>query len=60
MTRDRRYFYIYHSFSVANFGVGRQGMLDELVWDKNTGWPKFKNGNTPSVKALVPFKKTKH
>jgi len=59
MTQDNRYFYMYHSFNVANFGVGRQGMLDELVWDKQTGWPIFKNGNTPSVKAPVPFKKTK-
>jgi len=58
-TQDKRYFFIYHSFSVSEFRIGRQGMLDELVWDKKTGWPKFKNGNTPSVVAPVPFKNTR-
>jgi len=39
--------------------IGRQGMLDEVIWDKETGWPRFKNGNTPSVRAEMPFAKTR-
>lgn len=53
---DNRWFYLYHSYNATDFEyVGRQGMLEELVWDKTSGWPRFKNGNTPSVTAQVPF-----
>jgi len=38
--------------------VGRQGMLDEVVWDKQTQWPHFKNGRSPSSMAAMPFRKT--
>ena len=59
-TPDKRYFYLYHSYNAIDFEyVGRQGMLDELVWDDATGWPHFKNGNTPSVSAEMPFANTK-
>jgi len=34
-------------------------MLDEVVWDEGTGWPRFKNGNTPSVQVEMPFANTK-
>lgn len=55
-TPDNRYFYLYHSYNATDFEyIGRQGMLDELVWDKTSGWPRFKNGNTPSVSAEMPF-----
>ncbi len=58
-TPDNRYFYLYHSYNSTDFEyIGRQGMLDEVVWDKDTRWPHFKNGNTPSVQAKMPFAKT--
>jgi len=59
-TPDNRYFYMYHSYNSTDFEyIGRQGMLDEVIWDKGTGWPRFKNGNTPSVQAEMPFPKTR-
>lgn len=59
-TPDNRYFYLYHSYNAIDFEyIGRQGMLDELMWDESTGWPHFKNGNTPSVTAQMPFLNTK-
>jgi len=59
-TPDNRYFYLYHSYNAIDFEyIGRQGMLDEVVWDDATGWPRFKNGNTPSVQAEMPFANTK-
>jgi beta-xylosidase len=58
-TPDNRYFYMYHSYNAIDFEyIGRQAMLDELVWDEATGWPRFKNGNTPSVRAEMPFANT--
>lgn len=58
-TPGNRYFYMYHSYNATDFEyIGRQGMLDELVWDKDTGWPKFLNGTYASDKAPVPFKNT--
>ncbi|HZL12159.1 MAG TPA: family 43 glycosylhydrolase [Prolixibacteraceae bacterium] len=58
-TPDQRYFYLYHSYNTTDFEyVGRQGLLDELVWDDKSGWPRFKNGNTPSVQAEMPFAAT--
>ena len=59
-TPDCRYFYLYHSYSSTDFEyIGRQGLLDEVVWDIGTGWPRFKNGNTPSLKAEMPFAGTR-
>lgn len=58
-TPDNRYFYMYHAYNSKDFEfVGRQGMLDEMLWDEKTGWPYFKNGNTPSSQAETPFKNT--
>lgn len=57
-TPDNRDFYLYHSYNANDFEyMGRQGMLDEILWNKETGWPYFKNC-TPSETALVPFKNT--
>ena len=59
-TPDNRDFYLYHAYNAIDFEyIGRQGLLDEVVWNKETGWPYFKNGDTPSVTAEVPFKYTK-
>jgi len=58
-TPDERFFYLYHSYNATDFEyMGRQGMLDELVWDVTTGWPRFKDGDTPSVQTEMPFKNT--
>lgn len=59
-TPDKRYFYMYHSYNATDFEyIGRQGLLDEVVWDKATGWPHFKNGMTPSIQSEMPFRNTK-
>lgn len=55
-TPDGRYFYLYHAYNAYDFeNVGRQGLLDELMWDDTTGWPYFRYGNTPTAQAPVPF-----
>jgi beta-xylosidase len=59
-TAAHKYYYLYHAYNVKdNVYTGRIGMLDELVWDTKTGWPLFKGGNSPSVKAESPVKGTK-
>jgi beta-xylosidase len=58
-TPDNRYFYLYHAYNSKDFEfVGRQGLLDEMLWDEKTGWPYFKHGNTPTSQAETPFKNT--
>ncbi|MBF0648072.1 family 43 glycosylhydrolase [Dysgonomonas sp. GY75] len=58
-TPDNRYFYLYHAYNAYDFEyVGRQALLDELVWNDVTGWPYFKYGDTPTAQAPVPFKGT--
>ncbi len=58
-TPDQRYFYLYHAYNGVDFEyIGRQGMLDEVVWNNETGWPYFKSGKNPSVTAELPFKNT--
>lgn len=55
-TPDGRYFYMYHAYHIEDFEyIGRQGMLDELAWDEESGWPYMVYGNTPSVSAPLPF-----
>ena len=58
-TQDQRYFYMYHAYNANDFEfIGRQGMLDELLWNEQTGWPFFKYGPVPTIQAEVPFKNT--
>ncbi|MBK5721847.1 family 43 glycosylhydrolase [Dysgonomonas sp. Marseille-P4677] len=53
---EGRYFYLYHAYNAHDFEyVGRQALLDELMWDDNTGWPYFRYGDTPTAQAPVPF-----
>lgn len=53
-TPDNRYFYMYHAYDAAiNVYLGRQGMLDEVIWN-HTGWPSFRYGKTPSLQAESP------
>ncbi|QJW89480.1 family 43 glycosylhydrolase [Spirosoma taeanense] len=36
-------FYLYHAYSKTdNVYTGRQGLLGEVVWNKQTGWPTIK------------------
>ena len=59
-TPENRFFYLYHSYNAIDFEyIGRQGMLGEVVWNEVTGWPLFKEGNTPSVQAEMPFPRTR-
>lgn len=54
-TPDNRYFYLYHAYdAMINVYLGRQGMMDEVIWDKATGWPSFRYGKTPSLQAEAP------
>ncbi len=54
---DKRSYFLYHAYNVKeNVYTGRQGLLDELVWQEN-GWPCFASGRTPSATAASPFGK---
>ncbi|QNF35138.1 family 43 glycosylhydrolase [Adhaeribacter swui] len=56
-TPDNRYFYLHHAYNGTDFTyAGRQGVLSELVWDNNTGWPTFKYGINTPVQAEAPVK----
>lgn len=52
---DGRWFYLYHAYHARDFvHVGRQGLLDELLWS-GEGWPFFKYGPVPTTQAPTPF-----
>ena len=58
-TPDGRYFYLYHAYNAAtNVFTGRQGLIDEIVWDAATGWPSFRYGTIPSIQAAAPYTET--
>lgn len=58
-TPGNKYYYLYHAYSKKDdVFTGRQGMLDELVWNEYTGWPLFKNGKSPSINAAAPVSNT--
>ena len=49
-TPDGRYMYLYHAYNKKdNVYTGRQAMLSEVTWNKETGWPSFTpiNGAEP-------------
>jgi xylan 1,4-beta-xylosidase len=53
-TEGRDYF-LYHAYSTnSSVYAGRQGLLDEIIWDNN-GWPSFQ-GKSPSITASLPGK----
>lgn len=53
---DGRHYYLYHAYHHRDFEyMGRQALLDELLWDDTTGWPYFRQGKNPSVTAPLPF-----
>jgi beta-xylosidase len=54
-TQDGRTFYLYHAYCVRNsVYVGRQALLDEIVWNAD-GWPSMNGGNGPSTVADCPI-----
>lgn len=54
-TPDGRYFYLHHAYHGQDFTfVGRQGVLSELVWNDQAGWPKFRYGTTTPAQAESP------
>lgn len=56
-TADNRFYYLYHAYNIIDFEfIGRQGMIDEVEWNDQTAWPYFKNGESPSALAPLPFK----
>ncbi|SDJ82824.1 Beta-xylosidase [Catalinimonas alkaloidigena] len=55
-TADGRDFYLHHAYRATSFTTtGREGVLSELVWDEQTGWPKFRYGTTPPLQAASPL-----
>ena len=42
-TPEGKTYYLYHAYNKAStVFTGRQGMLAELIWPENNGWPLFK------------------
>jgi len=42
-SREGKDFYLYHAYSKTDdVYTGRQGMLDQVVWDNQTGWPSMR------------------
>jgi len=59
-TPEGRCFYLYHAYNTAtNVYTGRQGLLDEVIWDATTGWPAFRYGTIPSIQSAAPYAETK-
>jgi beta-xylosidase len=51
---DGRHWLMYHAYNAKDFVyVGRQAMLDEVVWGMD-GWPAINDGRGPSVRAVSP------
>ena len=55
-TTNQKYFFLYHAYNAeTNVYTGRECLLDEILWDKKTGWPYFRYGETPSLQAETPY-----
>lgn len=51
---------MYHAYHKdEHIYTGRQAMLDELLWDEISGWPYFRDDESPSIQTVVPFPATK-
>ena len=51
-----RYFLMYHAYSVLDsVYVGRQALIDEVVWPTEEGWPTINDGRGPSWRNVSPF-----
>jgi len=50
--KNGKLYYLYHAYQKKDdIYTGRQGMLKELLWDKNTGWPHFREPTLPASNA---------
>ncbi|HWW77004.1 MAG TPA: family 43 glycosylhydrolase [Pyrinomonadaceae bacterium] len=50
-----RTWFLYHAYQPKDFVyVGRQAMLDEVVWGAD-GWPRINEGHGPSASAHSPY-----
>ncbi len=42
--KEGRYFFLYHAYNKeGSVYTGRQGLISEVVWNEETGWPEFKD-----------------
>ncbi len=42
--KEGRYFFLYHAYKKeGTVYTGRQGLISEVIWNKETGWPEFKD-----------------
>jgi xylan 1,4-beta-xylosidase len=49
-----RDYLLYHAYHAKTFVyVGRQGLLDEIIWQEN-GWPAINGGKGPSTSVIAP------
>jgi beta-xylosidase len=47
---------MYHAYHPRDFVyVGREAMLDEVVWGQQDGWPTINAGRGPSAQATAPL-----
>lgn len=53
-TKEGKYFYLYHAYNKKdNVFTGRQGMLAEVLWDTQTGWPKIEDASWADDKNSI-------
>src|SRR5690606_38556265 len=49
-----RYFFLYHAYAKdGDVYTGRQGLLSEVVWNEETGWPEFKEGSVEAHQEIL-------
>jgi len=46
---------VYHAYQVGKVGTGRHLMLDELVWDAGSLWPRLRTGGTDPSSTPQPL-----
>lgn len=58
---EGRNFLLYHAYKKSEeaFYIGREAMLDEVMWSAN-GWPTINNGKGPSGRAPAPLNVAEH
>ena len=56
-TPQNRHFLLYHSYRrrADTFNIGRESLLDEIVWDDRVGWPSINDGRGPSSLKQSPL-----
>jgi len=53
-TDNDKWIYMYHAYSQkSDVYTGRQGLIDEIVWD--SGWPLPKDDSAPSKNSDTPY-----